>query len=131
MEIKRRLAMYLSERSELQEGAHDYGCNSGSSLRTVLLLLLLLFKKFGSVRVRESDIHPISPKTSAPQYQPTDRKKRKGKRVEDYSRDRAALANKKALALLLKPVSPTPWNTGLVRSFGRDTEKGIKVLLHC
>ena len=91
MEIKRRLAMYLRERSELQEGTHDYGCNSGSSLRTVLLLLLLLLlKKFGSVRVRESDIHPISPKTSAPQYQPTDRKKRKGKRVEYYSRDRAA-----------------------------------------
>ena len=38
----------------------------------------------------ESDIHPISPKTPAPQYQPIDRKKRKGKRVEDYSRDRAA-----------------------------------------
>ena len=32
----------------------------------------------------------ISPKTPAPQYQPMDRKKRKGKRVEDYSRDRAA-----------------------------------------
>ena len=28
--------------------------------------------------------------TPAPQYQPIDRKKRKGKRVEDYSRDRAA-----------------------------------------
>ena len=55
-----------------------------------LLLLLLLFKKVGSARLRESDIHPISPKTLAPQYQPIDRKKRKGKRVEDYSRDRAA-----------------------------------------
>ena len=41
-------------------------------------------------RLGESDIHPISPKTPAPQYQPIDRKKRKGKRVEDYSRDRAA-----------------------------------------
>ena len=37
----------------------------------------------------ESDIHTISPKTPAPQYQRIDRKKRKGK-IEDYSRDRAA-----------------------------------------
>ena len=40
--------------------------------------------------MRESDIHPISPKTPAPQFQPKDRKKRKGKIVEDYSRGRAA-----------------------------------------
>ena len=52
--------------------------------------LLLLLKKVGSARLRESDIHPISPKTLAPQYQLIDRKKRKGKNVEDYSRDRAA-----------------------------------------
>ena len=51
---------------------------------------LLLLKKVGSARLRESDIHPISPKTPAPQYQPIDRKKRRGKRVEDYSWDRAA-----------------------------------------
>ena len=62
--------------------------------------------------LRESDVHPISPKTPVPQYQPIDRKKRKGKIVEDYSRDRAALANKEALALLLKPASPTPSNRG-------------------
>ena len=42
---------------------------------------LLLLKKVGSARLRESDVHPISPKTPAPQYQPIDRKKRKGKRV--------------------------------------------------
>ena len=56
----------------------------------LLLLLLLLFKKVSSARLGESDIHPISPNTPAPQYQPIDRKKRKGKRVEDYSRDGAA-----------------------------------------
>ena len=64
--------------------------------RTNALLLLLLLKKVGSAR----------PKTPAPQYQPIDRKKRKGKRVEDHSRDKAAQANKNALALLLK--SPVP-----------------------
>ena len=95
------------------------------------LLLLLLLKKVSSARLRESGIHPISPKTPAPQYQPIDRKKRKGKKVEDYSRDRAAEGNKEALALLLKPASSTPSNSGLARSFQRDTEKGIKVLLYC
>ena len=59
----------------------------------LLLLLLLLIKEVGSTRLRESDtytVHPISPKTPAVQYQPIDRKKRKGKIVEDYSRVRAA-----------------------------------------
>ena len=84
-----------------------------------------------SARLRESDIHPISPKTPAPEYQPIDRKKRNGKRVEDYSRDRAAQANKEALALLLKPANQTPSNTLLARLFQKDTEKGIKVMLYC
>ena len=56
----------------------------------LLLLLLLLLEKVSSARLRESDVHPISPKTPAPQHQQIDRKKRKGKRVEDNSRDRAA-----------------------------------------
>ena len=77
----------------------------------LVLLLLLLLKKVSSARLRESDIHHISPKTKAPQYQPIDRKKRKGKRVGDCSKDRAAKANKEALALLLKLASPTPSNT--------------------
>ena len=88
-------------------------------------------KKVGNAKLKESDIHPISPKTPIPEYQPIDRKKRKGKIVEDYSTDRAASANKKALALLLKPASPTPSNTGLARSLKRDTERGIKVLRYC
>ena len=56
----------------------------------ITLLLLLLLKKVGCARLRESDIYPISPKTPTPQYQRIDRKKRKGKIVEDYSRDKAA-----------------------------------------
>ena len=88
----------------------------------LLKLLLLLLKKGGSARLRESDIHPISPKNLAPQYQRIDRKKRKVKIVDDYRRDRAAYCNKKALALLLlKPVSPTQSNTGLAdRSRGKQ-----------
>ena len=56
----------------------------------LLLLLLLLLKEVSRAMLRRSDIHPISPKTPAPQYQPIDRKKRKGKIVEDNSRARAA-----------------------------------------
>ena len=48
---------------------------------TSSLLLLLLLKTVSSSRLGESDIHPISPTTPAPQYQPIDRKKRKGERV--------------------------------------------------
>ena len=59
---------------------------SGVLPTTQFLLLLLI--KVGSARLGESDIHPISPQTPAPQYQPIDRKKRK--RVEDYSRDSVA-----------------------------------------
>ena len=55
-------------------------------LATLLLLLLLLLKKIGSARLRESDVHPISMKSPAPQYQPIDRKKRKRKRVEGIQR---------------------------------------------
>ena len=61
-----------------------------SSSTEVTMQLLLLLKKVGSARLRESELHPISPKTPAPQYKPIDRKKRKGKRAEDYSWDRAA-----------------------------------------
>ena len=49
----------------------------------LLLILLLLLKNVSGARLGESDTHPISPKTPAPQYQPIDRKKRKGKRVEE------------------------------------------------
>ena len=52
-----------------------------------LLLLLLLLKVVCSARLRESDIHSISTKTAATQYQPIDGKKRKGKIVEDYRMD--------------------------------------------
>ena len=68
--------------NRMNEGYRAWG-----TLKSVLsnrgLLLLLLLKKVSSARLGESDIHPISPKTPAPQYQPIDRKKRKGKKVED------------------------------------------------
>ena len=53
----------------------------------IFIIIIIIIKKVSSARLGESDIHPISPKTPAPQYQPIDRKKRKGKRVEDYGRE--------------------------------------------
>ena len=44
------------------------------------------------------------------------------------TKERADHANRKALALLLKPASPTESNTGSQSSFQRDTERGTKVL---
>ena len=55
----------------------------------IIIIIIIIIKKVRQCKV-ESDIHPISSKISAPQYQPIDRKKRKGKIVEVYSRDRAA-----------------------------------------
>ena len=54
------------------------------------IIIIIIKKGWLCKAERESDVHTISPKTSAPQYQPIDRKKRKRKRVEYYSRDRAA-----------------------------------------
>ena len=65
-------------------------CNFNHQVKMACLLTsskLLLLKEVGSVRLRESDVHPISPKAPAPQYQSTDRKKGKEKILEDYSRD--------------------------------------------
>ena len=115
----------------IANGKYVDNLNNKVSVKVKNFINLLLLKKVGSARLIKSDVHPISPNTPAPQYQSIERKKRKGKRVEGYSRNRAAQANKEALALLLKPVNPTPSNTGLARSFQRDTEKGIKVLLYC
>ena len=85
--INKRNHNVLHGCSELQAA---YISVSSINYLLLLLLLLLFLKKVGSARLRESDVHPISPKTPAPQYQPIDRKKRKGKRVEDYRRDRVA-----------------------------------------
>ena len=57
-------------------------------VRNIFCRLLLLKK--GRQCKADRVIYTISLKTPAPQHQPTDRKKRKGKRIEDYNRNRAA-----------------------------------------
>ena len=73
----------------LQHFANDF--EFATSAKIFLLIIIIIFiKKVGSARLWESDAHPISSNTPAPQYQPIDRKKEMGKIVVDDSKDRAA-----------------------------------------
>ena len=63
-----------------------------------------------------------------PQPHTTNPWKEEKEKIVGDKKERADLANTKALALLLKHASPTPSNTGSQRSFQRDTERGTKVL---
>ena len=76
----------------------------------------------------ERVIYTLSVRRPQPHNTNLETGRREGKIVEDYSRDRAASANKKAFALLLKSTSSTPSNTGSARLFQRDTERRTKVL---
>ena len=67
------------------------------------------------------------PSPTIPTYRQKEEKRKKSRRLVGIEQ----LSYKEALALLLTPASHTPSNTGLARSFQRDTEKGIKVLLYC
>ena len=75
----------------------------------------------GRERVRTLSVQRPQPHTTNPW------KEEKDETVGDKT-ERADHANRKALGLLLKPVSPTPSNTGSLRSFQRDTERGTKLL---
>ena len=92
----------------------------------LLLLLLLLLKKGWQCKAVRERLTPYQFEDPNP-TKPTHRmKEEKGKRAGDKKWANSQ-ANKKALALLLKPASPTPSNMGAIRSFHRDTDKGIKV----
>ena len=75
----------------------------------------------GRERARTLSVQRPHPHTTNPW------KKEKFK-IVIVKKERTDHANRKALALLLKPVSRTPSNTGSLRSFQRDTERGTKVL---
>ena len=94
----------------------------------IIIIIIIIIKKMFvmqgweraiTLSVRIPQPHNTNPKN--------ERKERENKRRQKGA---SSKANKKALALLLKPASPTPSNTGSLRSFHRDTETGIKVLLY-
>ena len=79
--------------------------------------------------------HSISPNTPTPHNQPMEgrtrrRRKRKNSRKMLFllQRKSRSCQQESTIALLLKPASPTPSNTGSLRSFQRDTERGTKLL---
>ena len=83
----------LAKTSYVLNRCHDYTLQTKGQVLihwSFAVHILLLLKDVGSARLRESDIHPISPKTQAPQYWHIDKKKRKEKIVENYCMDRAA-----------------------------------------
>ena len=107
---------------EVRRGA---GIEREIASRTYQRVLLLLLFGVGCARPGESEntlpVERPQPHTTNPW------KEEKDKTVED-KKERADHANRKALALLLKPASPTRSNTGSLRSFQRDTERGTRPL---
>ena len=87
------------------------------------LLLLLLF----GVRCARPGESENTLSVHRPHPHTTNRRKEDDKTV-GVKKERADHANRKALALLLKPASPTPSNKWSLRSFQRDTERGTKLL---
>ena len=44
----------------------------------IIIIIIIIKKNVGKAKLEEIDLHPISPKTIAKQYQPTERKKKNG-----------------------------------------------------
>ena len=79
--------------------------------------IIIIIKKGRQCKAEREWYTPYQSEDPSPTIPTYEEKEEKGKIVEDYSRDRVAKANKKALALLLKHASPTPSNARLARSF--------------
>ena len=104
----------------------SYGIIHQTYVILLLLLLLLLLFEVCCARPGESE-NTLS--VQRPQPHTTDpRKEEQEDKIVIDTKERADHANRKALAQLLKPASPTPSNAGPLRSFQRDAERGTKVL---
>ena len=82
--------------------------------RSKIILLLLLLIGVRCARQRESE-NTLS--VQRPQPHTTNPWKEEKDKTVGYKKERADHANRKAVALLLKPASPTPLNTASLRSF--------------
>ena len=91
-------------------------------LRFDLYIIIKKGWQYKAGRERLTPYQSEDPNSATPTHR---MKEEKGKTAGDRKRA-SSKTNKKALALLLKPASPTPSNTGSLRSFHRDTDKGIK-----
>ena len=91
------------------------------------LLLLLLLSSFEVRGARPGESENIL-SVQRPQPHTTNPWKEEKDKIVGDKKERADHANRKALAMLLKPANPTPSNTGSPRTFQGDTEIGTKVL---
>ena len=89
----------------------------------VYLIIIIILESAVQGRARVRTLY----QSKDPNHTTNPWKEEKDKTVGD-KKERADHANRKALALLLKPASPTPSKTGSLRSFQRDTERGTKLL---
>ena len=97
---------------------------NSTSFSLLLLLLLLFWSPLCNWPVESEDTLSVQ----RPQPHTTNQWKEKKDKTVGDKKERADHANRKELALLLKPASPTPSNTGSLRSFQRDSERGTKLL---
>ena len=92
----------------------------------LLLLLLLLLIRVLSARLGESE-NTLS--VRRPQHYTTNPWKEEKDKIVGDKKERADHANRKTLALLLKPASPTPSNTeSLYKIVKKRHRNGTKVL---
>ena len=68
----------------------------------IIIIIIIIIKRGRQCKAETEWYTPYQSEDTASQYQPIDRKKRNGKIVEDYSRDRAAQANKKSIGPALE-----------------------------
>ena len=94
------------------------------AIRTSLPPLLLLFE----VRCARPGESENTLSVQRPQPDTTNPWKEEKDKIVGDKKERADHANRKVLALLLKPASPTPSNTWSLRTFQSDTERDTKLL---
>ena len=87
----------------------------------MLLFLLLLLLLLLGVRCERPGESKNTLSVQRPQPHTTNPWKEKEDKIVGDKKERADHANRKELALLLKPANPTPSNTGSLRPFERDT----------
>ena len=96
----------------------------------LFIIIIINIKNNWQCKAGRERLIPHQSKDPSPTI-PTHRmKEENGKTVGD-KKGASSHANKKALALLVKPASPTPSNTESPTSFRRETDRTIKLLRYC
>ena len=70
------------------------------------------------------------PSIRRPQPHPTNQWKEEKEKILGDKKEEQKRPTRRHWLCSVKQTSTTPWNTGLLRSFHRDTERGTKVLRH-